>query len=75
MASANLEANDDAVTPSFVICREMPSDNDCDVMISGSEEHLAEAADAHTITHNGRADTRGLRDEVRETMRTEADDK
>jgi hypothetical protein len=29
----------------------MPSDNNCDVKISGSEEHLVEAAAVHMVTH------------------------
>jgi hypothetical protein len=28
-------------------CREMPSDSNCDVKMSGSEEHLVDAAAAH----------------------------
>jgi len=38
-----------------VDCRDTPSDNNCDVKISGSEEHLVEAAAAHMVTHHQRA--------------------
>jgi hypothetical protein len=56
-----------------VDCREMPSDNDCDVKISGSEEHLVEAAAVHTVTLHGHADTPELREEIRTTMKPETD--
>jgi hypothetical protein len=52
----------------------MPSDNNCDVKISGSEEHLVEAAAVHMITHHQHADTPELREEVRKMMKSEADD-
>lgn len=55
-----------------VDCREIPSDNDCDVKISGSEEHLVEAAAVHMVTRHGHADTPELRDEIRTTMKPEA---
>ncbi len=38
-----------------VDCRDTPSDNNCDVKISGSEEHLVEAAAAHMVTHHQQA--------------------
>ena len=57
-----------------VECREMPSDNNCEVKISGSREHPVEAATVHMVTHHGHADTPALRDEVRKTMKPEADD-
>jgi len=57
-----------------VDCREMPSDNNCDVKISGSEAHLVDAAAVHMVTHHGHEDTPELRDEVRKMMKTEAAD-
>jgi hypothetical protein len=57
-----------------VDCREMPSDNNCDVRISGSEEHVVEAAAVHMVTHHGHADKPELRDEVRKMMKPETDD-
>jgi len=57
-----------------VDCREIPGDNDCDVEISGSEEHVVAAAAVHMVTHHGHADTPELRDEVRGTMKPETDD-
>jgi hypothetical protein len=52
----------------------MPSDGDCDVKISGSEEHLVNAAAAHMVAHHGRADAPELRDEVCKPMKSEAGD-
>jgi hypothetical protein len=56
-----------------VDCRDMPSDNNCDIKISGSEEHLVDAAAVHMITHHQHADTPELRDEVRKTMKPQTD--
>jgi hypothetical protein len=57
-----------------VDCRETPSDNNCDVKISGSDAHLVEAAAVHMVTHRGHADTPELREEVRKTMKPETDE-
>jgi hypothetical protein len=57
-----------------VDCRHMPSESNCDIKISGSEEHLVEAAAVHMITHHQHADPPELREEIRKTMKTEADD-
>ena len=62
------------MTRSSVDCREMPSDNNCDVTISSSEEHLVEAAAVHMVTHHGHADTPELREEIRTTIKPEGDE-
>jgi hypothetical protein len=54
-----------------VDCLEMSSDSDCVIKISGSEEHLVEAACVHMATHRGHADTFELRDDIREMMKLE----
>jgi len=61
------------MTRHSVYCREIPSGNNCDVKISGSEEHLVDAAAVHMVTHHGHVETPELRDEVRRMMRPEAD--
>ena len=33
----------------YIDCRELPSENSCDLAMSGSEEHLVEAAALHAI--------------------------
>jgi len=55
----------------FVDCREMPSESGCDLTMSGSEEHLVEAAAIHAITAHGHEDTPELREEVRASMKDE----
>ena len=55
----------------FVDCREMPSESGCDLTMSGSEEHLVEAAAIHAITAHGHDDTPELREEVRASMKDE----
>ena len=57
-----------------VDCREMPSDNNCNVKISGSDEHLVEAAAVHMVTRHGHADTPELHEEIRSTMKPETDE-
>ena len=55
----------------YIDCREMPSESGCDVAMSGSEDHLVEAAAVHAITAHGHDDTPELRDEVRAVMKDE----
>ena len=55
----------------YVDCREMPSESGCDLAMSGSEEHLVEAAAIHAITAHQHEDTPQLRDEIRKTMKDE----
>ncbi len=38
-------------------CRLMPSEKNCDVYMSGGEEHLMEAAVAHAVKSHGHQDT------------------
>ena len=62
------------MTAYSIDCRHVPSDNNCDVKISGSEAHLVDAAAVHMVTHHQHADTPELHEEVRKTMKPEADD-
>lgn len=54
-------------------CRLYPSEKDCTLKISGTEEEVLEAASAHAIAAHGHADTPELRNELRALLRTEAD--
>jgi Protein of unknown function (DUF1059) len=56
----------------YLDCREMPSESGCDLAMSGSEEHLLEAAVTHAVTKHGHQDTPELRSALREAMRAEA---
>ena len=55
----------------YVDCRDMPSENNCDLTMSGSEEHLVEAAAIHAITAHKHEDTPELRDMIRQGMKDE----
>lgn len=56
----------------YIDCREMPSENNCDLTMAGSEEHLVEAASIHAITAHQHEDTPELREEVRAAMKDAA---
>lgn len=49
-------------------CRKFPSEKNCDVYMSGSEEHVLEAAVQHAIGSHGHQDTPELREEVRKFL-------
>ena len=55
----------------YVDCREMPSENNCDLAMAGSEEHLVEAAVTHAVTAHKHEDTPELREEIRKGMKEE----
>jgi hypothetical protein len=55
----------------FMDCREMPSESGCDIAMSGSEEHLLEAAVTHAVTAHGHEDTPELREQIRGALRDE----
>jgi Protein of unknown function (DUF1059) len=55
----------------YVDCREMPSESGCDLAMSGSEEHLLEAAVTHAVTKHGHEDTPELREGIRSMMKAE----
>jgi Protein of unknown function (DUF1059) len=54
-----------------VDCRELPSENNCDLLICGSEEHVVEAASIHAVTAHKHEDTPQLREETRRSMKRE----
>lgn len=60
------------MTRYYVDCREMPSETNCDLAMSGSEQHLVEAAATHAVTAHGHEDTPELREEIRKGMKEEA---
>jgi hypothetical protein len=49
----------------------MPSENNCDLAMSGSEEHLVEAAATHAVTAHQHEDTPELREQIRAGMKEE----
>ena len=59
------------MTRYYVDCREFPSENNCDLAMAGSEEHVLEAAAIHAVTAHQHEDTPELRDEIRKLMKEE----
>lgn len=53
-------------------CRKMPSENNCDLMMSGSEEHLLPAAVNHAVVVHGHKDTPEFREQIKGMLEDEA---
>ncbi len=53
-------------------CRLFPSENNCSLTISGTEEEVLDAAVDHAISHHGHEESPELRDEIRTTLKDEA---
>jgi predicted small metal-binding protein len=56
----------------FVDCREMPSESNCSLYISGTEDEVVRAASEHAISVHGHEDTPELRDEIRKALKDES---
>jgi predicted small metal-binding protein len=52
-------------------CRQYPSEKNCSLTISGTEEEVVEAATQHAVTAHGHADTPELREELRASLKDE----
>jgi hypothetical protein len=55
----------------YIDCRDMPSENNCDLAMSGTEEHLVEAATIHAVTAHKHQDTPELREQIRASLKEE----
>jgi predicted small metal-binding protein len=55
----------------YMDCRELPSESGCDLTMSGSEEHLLDAAVTHAVTAHGHEDTPEFREQVRNSLKDE----
>jgi predicted small metal-binding protein len=55
----------------YIDCREMPSESGCDLAMSGSEEHIVEAAVTHAVTAHGHEDTPEFREQIRGALKQE----
>lgn len=49
-------------------CRTMPSEKNCSLTISGTEEEVVSVAAAHAIKDHGHADTKEIREEIRKSL-------
>jgi predicted small metal-binding protein len=56
----------------FVDCREMPSESNCSLYISGTEEEVVTAAAEHAASVHGHEDTPEFREEIRKSLKDEA---
>ncbi len=55
----------------YIDCREAPSESGCDLTISGSEEHVLDAAVIHAVTAHRHENTPELREQMRAALREE----
>ncbi|MEO8512138.1 MAG: DUF1059 domain-containing protein [Ignavibacteria bacterium] len=55
----------------FVDCRDMPSENDCSLYISGSKKEVFKTALTHAIEEHGHKDTHELRKQLRAILKRE----
>lgn len=55
----------------YIDCREMPSENNCDLAMAGSDEHVLAAAVTHAVTAHGHEDTPELREQIRGLLKDE----
>lgn len=53
----------------YIDCRETPSENNCDLAMAGSEEHVLQAAVTHAVTAHGHEDTPELREQLRGALK------
>lgn len=55
----------------FVDCRDMPSENDCSLYISGSKKEVFRTALTHAIDEHGHKDTPELKKQLRAMLKPE----
>lgn len=63
-----LEMGGDQMARKMVDCRKVPSDNNCTLAISGSEDEVLDAATAHAVAKHGHSDTPELREMIRSNL-------
>ena len=66
MATASAQAG-----RKFIDCSEYPSDTNCTVKISGTEDEVLNVATAHAVATHGHEDTPELRDQLRGMLKDE----
>ncbi len=52
-------------------CRLIPSENNCSLTISGTEEEVIEVAARHAVEDHGHEDTPELREQIKEMLKDE----
>jgi predicted small metal-binding protein len=54
-------------------CRNYPSEKNCSLKISGTEEEVLDAALQHAISAHGHEETPQLREQIKSMLKDEAD--
>jgi hypothetical protein len=62
-----------ADTRKVLDCRNFPSDKNCTVVISGTEEQVLDLAVLHASTVHGHENTPELRDQIRSMLKDESE--
>jgi hypothetical protein len=58
-------------TRKFIDCRNYPSEKNCSLRISGTEDEIMEVAARHAVASHGHEDTPELREELRALLQEE----
>lgn len=66
-----MSANPTEQRRKFIDCREYPSEKNCSVKISGTEDEVVELAVLHATSYHGHENSNGLRDEIRKLLKDE----
>ena len=54
-------------------CRNYPSEKNCSLKISGTEEEVLDAAVQHAVSAHGHENSPALRDQIKSMLKDEAD--
>jgi predicted small metal-binding protein len=54
-------------------CRDYPSEKNCSLKISGTEEEVLEAAVLHAVSAHGHEETPELREQIRSMLKDDSD--
>jgi hypothetical protein len=54
-------------------CRDYPSENNCSLKISGTENEVLDAAVQHAVSVHGHANSPELRDQIKSMLKDEND--
>jgi len=54
-------------------CRDYPSDKNCSLKISGTEQEVLDAAVQHAVSAHGHEETPELREQIKSMLKVEAD--
>jgi len=60
-------------TRKSIDCRDYPSEKNCSLKISGSEEELLDSAVQHAVSAHGHEDSAELRGKIRSLLKDESD--